>query len=391
VWDVDGNGFIEYGMGLRAVVLGHAYPPVVEAARRQMEFGANFTRPAAIEVECAERMLDFVGNADMVKFTKDGSAATSAAVKLSRAHTGRRLVAICSDHPFFSSDDWFIGTTAVNGGIPEDIRRLTVGFRYNDIGSVEDLFARHPGEIACLILEPERTDPPRDGFLAKLKEACNRNGAVLIFDEMITGFRYAPRTAQRRHGVVPDLSTYGKAMGNGFAVSALAGRRELMRLGGIDHERERVFLLSTTHGAETHALAAAMATMDVIEREGVCERLREAGERLRRGVEALALAHGVQDFFQVAGDPSNLIYVARDPDGAPSQPYRTLFIQETIKRGLILPSLVISHSHRDEDIDSTLDGIDGALAVYRRALEDGIGRYLEGRSVKPVYRRYCGD
>ncbi len=160
VWDTDGNEFVEYGMGLRAVTLGHAWPSVVEAAARQLRSGTNFTRPAPIELDAAESLLDLVPAADMVKFCKDGSTANTAAVTLARAHTGRDLVAVCSDHPFFSYNDWFIGTTEVDAGVPSVVKDLTVGFRYNDLESVDALFARHPGEIACVILEAERHEPP---------------------------------------------------------------------------------------------------------------------------------------------------------------------------------------------------------------------------------------
>ena len=190
VWDLDGSEFIEYGMGLRAVTLGHAYPAVLEAVRRQLELGTNFTRPSPIEVECAESVLSVIEGADQIKFTKDGSTATTAALKLARAHTGRDMVAFCADHPFFSYDDWFIGKTAMGAGSPKAVTDLSATFRYNDLKSVQRLFEEHPGRIACLIMEPAREDDPADGFLHKTKELCHRNGAVFILDENITGFRW---------------------------------------------------------------------------------------------------------------------------------------------------------------------------------------------------------
>lgn len=189
VWDLDGNEYIEYGMGNRAVGLGHAYPPVIEAARRELTKGCNFTRPSPLEVACADQFLSLVPGAEMVKFCKDGSDATSAAVRLARAYTGRDMVAICADHPFFSTDDWFIGTTAMNAGIPDSVRALTVSFRYNDLQSVRDLFDRYPGRIACCILEAARTEEPLPGFLEGLKALCHDSGALFVIDEMITGFR----------------------------------------------------------------------------------------------------------------------------------------------------------------------------------------------------------
>jgi glutamate-1-semialdehyde 2,1-aminomutase len=388
VWDVDGNEFIEYGMGLRSVTLGHAYEPVVEAACRQIRLGSNFVRPSPIELECAEALRDLIPGAQMVKFGKHGSDVTNAAVKLARAHTGRDLVAICGDHPFFSVDDWFIGSTAMNAGIPGAVQRLTLKFRYNDLDSLRQLFAEHPGSIAAVMLEPERDREPLGGFLAGIKELCAHEGAVLIFDEMITGFRWDNGGAQRFHGVSPDLSSFGKALGNGFAVSALVGRRDIMERGGLHHDGERVFLLSTTHGAESHALAAALETMRIYAREPVVETLWRQGSRLVEGVSQVARKLGLEEHFQVRGRPCCLMYATLDQKKESSQAFRTLFLQETMKRGLLLPSLVVSYSHSDADIQQTVDGIAEALLVYRRALDGGVDRYLQGRPVKPVFRRF---
>jgi glutamate-1-semialdehyde 2,1-aminomutase len=389
VWDVDGREFIEYGMGLRAVALGHAHPRVTAAACRALEQGLNFTRPAPLEVECAEQFLRLVPRAEMVKFAKNGSDATTAAVKLARAWTGRDLVAICEDQPFFSTDDWFIGTTAMAAGIPQAIRNLTVGFRFNDLESVERLLDRYAGRIACLVLEPATAVEPAPGFLAGLRRLCDRDGTLLVFDEMITGFRWHTGGAQEVYGVTPDLATFGKAMGNGFAVAALAGRREIMELGGLrHHQRPRVFLLSTTHGAEAAGLAAALETMRIYAAEPVIETLYRQGERLRRGVEAAAAAHGVAAQVQVFGRAPNLIFVTRDAQGERSQSFRALFMQELIRRGVLGPSFVISYAHGDAEVDQTIQAVDGALAVYRRALEDGVERHLHGPPVQPVFRPY---
>lgn len=389
VWDVDGNEFVEYGMGLRAVGLGHAFPRVVEAVKRQVELGTNFTRPAAIEVECAELLLSLVPGAEMAKFTKDGSTATTAAVRLARAHTGRDVVALCRDHPFFSYDDWAIGTTPMRAGIPERLADLTATFPYGDLAAVEAIFAERPGEVACVILEPERDTPAPEGYLEGLQALCAREGAVFVLDETITGFRYHQGGVQTQRGIVPDLSIFGKALANGFAVSALLGRRELMELGGIRHDRDRVFLLSTTHGAETHSLAAAIATMETYRDEPVIPTMEAQGSRLAEGVRRAAAEAGVEQWFGVAGRPQNLYYVTRDPEGKPSQPFRTLFLQEVVARGFLMPSLVNSYSHRDVDTDLTVEAIAEALLVYRKAIEEGVERHLAGRSVKPVFRARC--
>ncbi len=389
VWDAGGRQYIEYGMGNRSVGLGHAYPAVVEAVQRELLRGSNFTRPSTIEVACAETFLELIDGAEMVKFCSDGSDATSGAVRLARAYTGRDLIACCADHPFFSVDDWFIGTTPMSAGIPEAIQRLTVTFRYNDIAGTEALFDQYPGRIAALILEPARTEDPPAGYLQALQQLCHANGALLILDEMITGFRWHNGGAQKLYGIVPDLATFGKALANGFSVSALAGRREFMRLGGLDHDdRPRVFLLSTTHGGETHALAAAIATMQVYRSEGVIEHLYRQGARLRQQAEAAVRRHGLTEFVKILGKPCCLSYATLGPDRRPSQAFRTLFLQETIRRGVLMPSLVVSYSHSEEDIDLTVAAIDGALEIYRRALDQGVERYLAGRPSQTVYRRY---
>jgi glutamate-1-semialdehyde 2,1-aminomutase len=389
VWDVDGNEFIEYGMGLRAVTLGHAFEPVVEAAYRQMKLGANFTRPAKIEVDLAEAMLQVIDGADMVKFAKNGSDVTTAALKLARAYTGRDMVAICGDQPFFSTDDWFIGTTEMDAGIPRAISELTLKFRYNDLESLRSLFDQHPGRIACVIMEAETATVPNAGYLKEVKDLCEEKGAVLVFDEMITGFRWHVGGAQKFHGVVPHLSAFGKAMGNGFAISALAGKREIMRLGGLDHDQPRVFLLSTTHGAETHALAASLETIRIYREQSVIEFLWRQGERLRTLITRSIAENQLEGFFKLLGRPCNLVFATLDHDRKSSQAYRTLFLQEMIRRGVITPSFVVSFSHSDADIEQTAEAVHEALATYHKALEDGVDKYLVGRPVKPVNRRYA--
>ena len=388
VWDLDGNEFIEYGMGLRSVALGHAFPAVVEAVRKELEYGSNFTRPSPREVECAEAFLSCVSTTEMVKFAKNGSDATTAALKLARAYTGRDLVAICADHPFFSTDDWFIGTTGIPAGIPRAIRDLSVKFRFNDAKSLDALFLANPDRIACVVLEAETATAPQPGFLAEVRKLCDRHGALMVLDEMITGFRWHVGGAQQVHDVVPDLSTFGKAIANGFALAALAGKREVMERGGLTHSAERVFLLSTTHGAETHSLAAGIAAMRVYRDEPVIETLYRRGERLRAGVEQAARRHEVQDYLQVLGRPCNLVFATRGADHSPSQGFRALFMQELIRGGVLAPSFVVSYAHTDSDIDRTIDAVDHAAGIYARALADGWEQHLLGHPVKPVYRQF---
>jgi glutamate-1-semialdehyde 2,1-aminomutase len=386
-WDLAGREFIEYGMGLRAVTLGHAFEPVVQAATQALQLGTNFTRPSLLELQCAEQLQSMIPGAEMVKFCKDGSMAVDAAIRLARAHTGRDLVAMCGDHPFFSTNDWFIGSTEMNAGIPLSTQRQVLKFGYNDLDSLRALFAQRPGEIACVILEAARTEEPAPQFLQQLKALTHAEGAVLVFDEMITGFRWHNGGAQTLYGVEPDLSAFGKGLANGFAVSALAGRRELMELGGARHDKDRVFLLSTTHGAETHGLAAALATMRFYQQHPVVETLHARGARLRLGFEQAAARHGVQAQVALLSRDCNLLFVMRDQQGRPSQAFRTLFMQELVSRGVLAPSFVVSYSHTDADIDHTVEAIDAAFAVYRRALDGDINTFLAGRPVQPAVRK----
>ncbi len=388
VWDVDGNELVEYGMGLRSVTLGHGYRPVVDAVVAAAHAGVSFSRPTMGELEAAERLVAQVPGAEMVKFAKNGSDVTTAAVRLARAVTGRDMVAVCATQPFFSTDDWFIGTTPMNAGIPEAHRRLTVGFRYDDLGSVRDLLDRYPGRVAAVVLEPATaTAEPSPGFLEGLRDLADRDGFVLVFDEMITGMRWAAGGGQAVYGVRPDLSTWGKALGNGFAVSALAGRADLMRAGGLDTDAARPFLLSTTHGAETTGLAAYLAVADAYAERDVVGIMETQGARLRAGLEEAARDVGVADHVPISGRASCLLFGTRDAGGNPSQAYRTLFMQELLERGVLAQSFVVSAAHTDADVDLTVVAARGAMAVYARALDAGTtDGFLRGRPVAPAVR-----
>jgi glutamate-1-semialdehyde 2,1-aminomutase len=388
IWDVDGNEFVEYGNGIRSVGLGHAFEPVVKAVRDQLQFGTNFVRPAKIELDAAEEFLSVIDGAEMVKFAKDGSDAVNGAIKLARAATGRDMVAICANHPFFSVDDWFIGSTPMAGGIPDFIKEKTLKFFYNDLDSAQKLFDQYPGQIACVLLEAEKYEAPNDDFLHKLRDLCHKNGALFILDEMITGFRWHLGGAQKKFDIVPDLSTWGKALANGFSVSALAGKKEFMELGGLHHNKERVFLISTTHGGETHGLAAAIATIKYYKDHDVISVLYEQGRKLEEGINKASADAGTRDQVKVIGPHCCSVFTSSDGDKKPSQPFRTLLIQELMKRGLMMPSTIVTYSHTDEDIQNTIERFYEALLVYKKALDEGVDKYLIGKSVQPVWRKF---
>jgi glutamate-1-semialdehyde 2,1-aminomutase len=388
VLDLDDNWYVEYGMGLRAVTLGHGYAPVVDAAYRAARDGMSFSRPSVWEIKAAECFLGHVPGAEMVKFAKNGSDATTAAIKLARAATGRDMVAICNTQPFFSTDDWFIGVTAMNAGTVESQRPLTVGFPFNDLVALQRLVDEHPDQIACLILEGGTgVQEPEPGYLEGVRAIASANGIVLVFDEMITGMRWGLGGAQGEYGVTPDLSTWGKALGNGFPLSALAGRRDLMELGGLNTDSERAFLLSTTHGPETSSLAAYLAVVDAYRERDVVGVMERQGRKLAALVAEISGELGIREQVTTLGRPSCLLFTTRDGEGQPSNEFRTLFMQEMLSRGVLGMSFVISAAHTDEDIEATAEALRGALGVYARALDAGSTEgFLRGRPIAPAIR-----
>lgn len=388
VWDERGNKFLDWTMGLRTVTLGFRYKPVIDAAIEQMWKGSNFGRPSRVEGETAEDLLSLMPQADMVKFAKNGSNVTTAAVKLARAYTNRDLVAICSDHPFFSFDDWFIGSTPCDAGVPASTKQLTVGFRYNDLDGIERLFSERGDEIAGLIMEAATSEPPLNNFLQSVRELCRKHGTVFILDEMITGFRWHNGGSQAYFRIDPDLSTFGKAMGNGFAVAAVAGKRDIMKLGGLRHSTPRVFLLSATHGAENHALAATREVIRTYREQPVVEQIWRAGRDIITGLNDAARDAGVGSAFQAFGYPCSPYFTCNDASGAPSAAFRTLFLQEMVRHGVLINYIAPSFAHRELEIDATEAAARQAFAVYVRALNDGVEKFLEGPALKPVFRAY---
>jgi len=390
------------------VTLGYADERVNRAAIRGMELGVNLTRASVLELEAAEKMVALAG-ADMVKFAKNGSNATTAAAKVARAYTGRQFICVPRQHPFFSFDDWFIGATAIKRGIPEVHHATTLVFDYGDLASLQQLFAEHPGQIAGVMLEPATTVGPCDGapgydrlqpptpqvahwpgnFLKQVQDLCRREGALFILDEMITGFRWDLHGAQRLFGVQPDLSTFGKGMANGFAVAALVGRREVMEVGAINKPgQERTFLVSTTHGGEMASLAAFLETVAIYEERDVVRHLWDYGARLSTGLEALAREAGIGQAFRMQGSAVSLNYATFDAQGQASLPLRTLFSQEMIRHGVLMPWIAQSFAHGPVELECTLEAARKALAVYAQALEGGVERFLQGPAIKPVFRQF---
>lgn len=389
VYDDKGNKFLDYGMALRAVNLGYANEQVNNAAIEQILNGNNLTRASMIELEAAELLVDLIPNVDMVKFTKNGSTATTAAVKLARAYTNRNLIARCIEHPFFSYDDWFIGSTVITKGISQKDIESTKLFHYNNIESLEELFKHYPNEIACVILEPSSIEHPKDNFLHKVKKLCTKYGAVFILDEMITGFRWHLQGAQKYYEIEADLVTYGKAMANGFSVAAVAGKREIMSLGSIENEgSERLFLLSTTHGAEMCGLGAFIETMKFMKKNDVVSHLWGYGAKLIKLMNDLAKEYGIERNFIASGIECSPYFLTFNKNGENCLGLRTLFAQEMIKNGVLIPWIALSYSHREEELEFTKDALKKSFEVLKKAVDEGYENYLNGKTIKPVFRKY---
>ncbi|MDB5210959.1 MAG: hypothetical protein JWQ30_1786 [Sediminibacterium sp.] len=397
VWDIDGNEYLDCSMGLTSVSLGHAYTPVLDAVKYELDRGVNFQRPSVLEKTMAEKFLGLVPRHDMIKFAKNGSIVTTAAVKLARAKTGRKLVAFPGDHPFYSYDDWFIGTTAASKGIPEEMRSLSVTFQSCNIESLRELFIKYPGEIACIITEPEKSScgpncscggRPGD-FLEAAIKLSHENGALFIVDEMITGFKTAFPGSVAKYNLEPDMITWGKGIANGFSFCALTGTKEVMELGGITRKgEEKVFLISTTHGGETHSMAAAIATIDVFQQNNVVGYIHAAGQKLVELCHAAVVEKQLSAYINVL--PCNWMptFVFKNKKGEPCQGMRTLFMQEMIKHGVLFQGIFIPcFSHTDDDILYFVKAFSASMEVYAKAILDGYEKYLVGEPAKPVFRK----
>lgn len=394
-YDNNGIEYLDYGMALRAVNVGYAEDEIDLAAFEQIKNGNNLTRASMIELEAAELLVDLIDSIDMVKFTKNGSTAVSAAVKLSRAYTGRVLIARCAEQPFFSFDDWFIGSTPITRGIPSNIIEQTKVFSYNNIASLEQLIAQYPDQFACVILEPSAVDHPApslthpgETYLHDVQRLCKKHGIVFVLDEMITGFRWHLKGAQHYYTIQPDLCTFGKAMANGFSVAAIAGKREIMELGSIEFAgRERLFLLSTTHGAEMSGLGAFVKTVELVQRDNVVEHLWNYGAKLIQLMNTKALEAGLSEFFKAGGVECSPWYATYDKTGAPNLAYRTLFSQEMIKHGVLMPWIALCFRHGESELEKTAYALENTFKIYAQAIEQGTtDGLLKGAAIKPVFR-----
>jgi glutamate-1-semialdehyde 2,1-aminomutase len=378
VWDADGNEYVDFINGLASITLGYGDPDVDAAVKAQLEDGVIFSLPHPIEMQVAETLCSMVPCADMVRFGKNGSDATSGAIRLARAYTGRDRVAVCGYHGW---QDWYIGSTARNRGVPQAVRDLTHTFPYNDLSALDALLKSFPEQFAAVILEPMNVTEPAAGYLEGVREQAHRHGALLVFDETITGFRYANGGAQELFGVTPDLATFGKGLANGYPLSAVAGRAEIMSL------MEEIFF-SFTFGGETLSLVAAQACMKKLQREPVVQTLHKQGEKIITGLQALIEKHDATDFLSVAGHPSWSFCLIKDALKVTSWELKTLFLQEMFACGVLtLGTHNMSYAHNDVDICKLLDAYDQVIPQLVLAKDPvELKKLLHCRPLEPLFK-----
>lgn len=375
VWDADGNEYIDYMMGVGPLSLGYSYPKVDEAIRKQLEDGITFSMMHPLEVEVAEMIREIIPNAEAVRYSKTGADATSAAVRLSRAYTGKNKILCCGYHGWH---DWYIAVTARNLGIPEAVQAISFTFNYNDIDSVKNSI---DNDVAAIILEPVVFNEPKNNFLHQLADLCKENGILLIFDEMWTGFRMALGGAQEYFGITPDLATYSKAVANGMPISILTGKKEIMQLADED------IFFYTTFGGEALSLAATKATIEELRDKNVPKFLSEQGSKLKNGYNSIALKLGM-DYTKAIGYNWRSMATFDEKAGDPLI-QKSLMQQEMIKRGILWQGFHnMSFSHTDADVDYTLQALEESLSVLKKAVDqNNLKEMLRGEPVQPVFRK----
>lgn len=375
VWDADGNEYIDYMMGVGPLSLGYAYPKVDEAIKKQLDDGITFSMMHPLEVEVAEMIREIIPNAEAVRYSKTGADATSAAVRLARAYTGKNKILCCGYHGWH---DWYIAVTARNLGIPEAVQAISFTFNYNDIDSVKNSI---DDDVAAVILEPVVFNEPKDNFLHKLADLCNEKGIILIFDEMWTGFRMALGGAQEYFGITPDLATYSKAVANGMPISILTGKKEIMQLADED------IFFYTTFGGEALSLAATKATIEELRDKHVPKFLNDQGAKLKKGYNSITEKLGI-DFTKAIGYNWRSMATFDEKAGDPLL-QKSLMQQEMIKRGTLWQGFHnMSFSHSDSDVDYTLNALEESLTVLKKAVEQNkLKEYLHGEPVQPVFRK----
>jgi len=382
LYDVDGNEYLDFICALGPITLGYNYPAVNEAITEQLKRGIIFSTQAPVECELAEKLEKLIPCAEMVKFVKNGSDATTAAIRLARAYTGRERVAKCGYH---GMQDWSIGASENNKGVPKAVCELTKNFVYNDIASLEALLSEHPGEYAAVIMEPIQGSGTTKEYLRAVVDTAHRHGAVAIFDEVVSGFRYAIGGASEYYGVTPDLAAYGKGCANGMPLSFVAGKKDIVKL----IETEGVFI-SMTFGGDALSLAAALATVKEMEEKDVIAHAWRLGTMMLEGLKERVERHGIGKAVSVSGLSPHCGVAFSDVGSLNYLDINTIYTSVMLERGILCQAINnISYSHTEEDIKIYLDAADAAFALIGEAIgKDSVSGILpEGARVNPVFKR----
>lgn len=378
VWDIDGNEYIDFICGLGSISLGYNDQDIMNTVKAQLEEGTIFSLPHPVEVLVAEKIKEMVPCAEMVRFGKNGSDATAGAVRVSRAFTKRDYTVVCGYHGW---QDWYIGSTPRNLGVPKATQDLTLKFEYNNIESLEKLFKDYPNQIACVIMEAMNFEWPKEGFLQEVKDVCHKNGALFVIDEMVTGFRYSNGGAQEYFDVTPDLATFGKGMANGYPISVVCGRADVMKL------FEDCFF-SFTFGGETLSLAASLATMSKYQTKPVVETMKKNGQKILDNVSSLIEKYDIGDIFQIGGHPSWTILSIKDTEKYNSWTIKTLYMQEMMKRGILtLGAHETSYAHSDEDINALIKAYSEVFPILKEGLRNNkVIEMLDCEPLVPLFK-----
>lgn len=378
VTDVDGNTYIDFVNSLASVSIGYSDEEINSAVREQLHKGVTFSLPHRLETEVAELLIEMIPSAEKVRFGKNGTDATSAAIRLARAYTGRDHILVCGYHGW---QDWYIGSTTRNLGVPDAVSALTHSFTYNDLQSLSSLFDALNGKVAAVIMEPMNIEYPKEGFLESVQKLCQDNDALLIFDETVTGCRFSKGGAQELFSVTPDLSCFGKGLANGFPLSAVVGREDVMS------KMEDIFF-SGTFGGETLSLAAAKQVLLMVRDQDVIEHLAIMGDKLKNGVQSLIEKHDLKETISISGHPSWTIMSFSDAGEYSSWEIKTLYLQEIFKRGILaIGTHNMSYAHAEKDIDGLLSVYDEVFELVSIGLKVGnLTDQLEAEPLKLLFK-----
>ena len=378
VWDADDNQYTDFVSGLLSVSLGYCNPAVDKAVIEQIKSGVTFSLPHKLEMDVAEKLVELIPCADMVRFGKNGSDATSAAIRLARAYTKKEHVAVCGYHGW---QDWYIGSTTRDLGVPESTKSLTHTFKYNDIASLKQIFEQQRNKVAAVILEPMNINFPEHNFLLEVQTLCKKNGAVLIFDETITGFRYHLGGAQKLFGVTPDLATFGKGMANGYPISAVVGRKDIMML------MEDIFF-SGTFAGETLSLAAAKATLNQLQNNSILTHIHNMGQTLIEGVNNIIEQYKAHDWLSICGHPSWSFFIIQDKGIYSAIELKSLYLQNMLNNGILInASHNLSYAHKKADIENLLEIYQQTIKLLVDTIvQENFSTVFHGKLLEPVFR-----